>query len=208
MLPNLAGGGAPFPSGPAAPVRVRLAWAIAVSVALHAAIILAVHPSPRVSRPHEPALTARLVSAEGRSAARSAVAPVKAGPAEQAREAEAPPASLALPAPPAPASRYFLASELQQQPVPLQSVEPQAPAESGTREGYVRLRVLINERGDVDEVSVVHAEPAGVYEKSAIAAFANAKFSPGVRFGAAVKSQLLVEVQFRLENRPVSGRGY
>jgi protein TonB len=72
----------------------------------------------------------------------------------------------------------------------------------------VVLQLLINERGSVDEVAVVRAEPSGVFEKSALAAFDSARFSPGILFGAAVKSQLLVEVQYRLESRAISGRGY
>jgi TonB family protein len=227
MLPNLSGGQGnhlppfPFPPGlrlrlglgPATPVRVRLSWAIAASIALHAAILVAVHPSRGVSRAHEPALTARLVSADERRdqplRERTLSVPAQGGPAEQAAESPQEAASLALPAPPALAEpRYYLASELHQQPAPLQPVEPEAPPESGIREGFVQLRLLINESGSVDEVTVVRAEPVGVYEKSALAAFANAKFSPGMRFGAAVKSQLLVEVQYRLDKRDVSGRGY
>ena len=207
MLPNLARGGGPFPLEPATPVRVRLAWAITASVALHTAIILAVHPSRGVSRPLEPALTARLVSADRTSTEGSA--PVQPRAAARTQAAEPPRAPAALPSLPVPsAPRYYLPSELQQKPAPLQPVEPKAPEESGAREGFVQLRLFINERGSVDDVIVVGAEPAGVYETSAIAAFTNVKFSPGMRFGAAVKSQLLVEVQFRLENRPVSGRGY
>jgi TonB family protein len=72
----------------------------------------------------------------------------------------------------------------------------------------VVLRLLINERGTVDEVTVVRAEPIGVFEKSALAAFRGARFSPGMRYGAAVKSQLLVEVQYRMDPRAASGRGY
>jgi TonB family protein len=217
MLPNFPGWGQgdplPLPWGPATPVRWRLAWAVAASIALHAAVVVAVHPSRAVWRPHDTALTARLVSAGERRdqppLARST--PVPGGPAGEASAAESPPepAPLALPAPPELSlARYYLASELQQQPEPLQPVEPEAPAESGSREGFVHLRLMINERGGVDEASVVRAEPSGVYEKSALAAFANAQFSPGVRSGVPVKSQILVEVQYRLQNRAVSGRGY
>jgi TonB family protein len=217
MLPNFPrwgrGGAFPLPWCPATPIRVRLAWAIAASIALHAAVVVAVHPSRGVWRPHDTALTARLVSAsevrDQPPLERSV--PASAGPAEQARAAESPPepAPLALPAPPELSlTRYYPASELQQQPEPLQPVEPEAPAESGSREGFVHLRLLINERGGVDEATVVRAEPSGVYEKSALAAFANARFSPGVRSGVPVKSQILVEVQYRLQNRAVSGRGY
>lgn len=225
-----------FHMGPTTPVRVRLSLAIAVSVALHAAIILTVHPSRGVSRPQGFAFTARLAPAdEGRDQKAApldpgASAPAPAPPAEEARIA-GPPQNPAVLSPPArpdfsaaaaaqtrtqsdaaggvlPAQRYYLASELERPPSPLQTVEPENPVESGSREGIVVLRLLINERGSVDEVTVVRAEPSGVFEKSALAAFGGARFSPGMLSGAAVKSQLLVEVQYRLDARAVSGRGY
>lgn len=240
VLPNRLGWGRGRPFGPATPVRVRLSLAIAASVALHAAIILAVHPSRGVSRPHGFAFTARLAPADERRDQKAALldlrasapAPAAVSPAEEARIAGPPqdPAMLSPPARPdfsavdaaaaqtqtqsnaagglLPAQRYYLASELERPPSPLQAVEAENPVESGSREGFVVLRLLINERGSVDEVAVVRAEPSGVFEKSALAAFGSAQFSPGILFGAAVKSQLLVEVQYRLENRAVSGRGY
>lgn len=244
-LPAWGHGGPPPPfphfspshRGPATPVGVRLSLAIAVSVALHTAIILAVHPSRGAVWPQGLAFTARLVPAdEGRDQKAAlldpgASAPAPASPAEEARIAGPPqdPAVLSPPTRPdfsaadataaqtrtqfdpagvLPAARYYLASELERQPTPQQPVEPENPAESGSREGIVVLRLLINERGTVDEVTVVRAEPSGVFEKSALAAFGSARFSPGMLSGAAVKSQWLVEVQYRLDARAVSGRGY
>ena len=107
-----------------------------------------------------------------------------------------------------PAPRYYLTSELDRNPVPLQPVEPESPAEAGSAEGTVVLRVLIDERGEVDDVTVVRAQPQDVFEKSAIAAFSRTRFSPGMLYGVPVKSQILVEVQFRNPNRIASGRGY
>ena len=78
------------------------------------------------------------------------------------------------------------------------------------REGVVVLRLLISDTGQVDNVAVVRAEPAGVFEQAAIEAFAKARFSPGLAGGTPVKSQITVEVQFVPINRGarVSGRTY
>ena len=74
----------------------------------------------------------------------------------------------------------------------------------------VVLRVLISERGVVDNVAVVRAEPRGVFDQAAIDAFSKARFSPGLAAGMPVKSQITVEVQFMPINRGarVSGRTY
>jgi protein TonB len=65
------------------------------------------------------------------------------------------------------------------------------------REGRVLLRIYINERGLTDRVAVVRAEPAGIFDESAIAAFGGARYSPGTLEGMAVKSQILLEVDYR-----------
>ena len=78
------------------------------------------------------------------------------------------------------------------------------------REGSVVLRLLVGEAGEVDEVAVVRAFPRGLFEASALAAFGQAKFSPGLLLGVPVKSQITIEVQFTPINRgaTVSGRSY
>ena len=78
------------------------------------------------------------------------------------------------------------------------------------REGIVVLRLLISEKGAVDNVAVVRAEPRGIFEQAAIEAFSKARFSPGLAAGTPVKSQITVEVQFMPINRGarVSGRTY
>ena len=73
---------------------------------------------------------------------------------------------------------------------------PAFPPRAAVRNGRVRVRVLINEHGVPDEVTVVRAEPEGVFDASAIAAFGQARYSPGLLKGVAVKSQLLLEVEY------------
>ncbi len=94
-------------------------------------------------------------------------------------------------------------------PQPLTDIDPEYPREANGREGSVVIRILISDTGHVDEVAIVRATPAGLFDASAIAAFSAARFSPGYLNGVAVKSQLTVEVQYTPTNRggSVSGSG-
>jgi TonB family protein len=63
--------------------------------------------------------------------------------------------------------------------------------------GKVTLRILINERGGVDDVTVVEAEPRGyLFENAALEAVRALQFSPAMRYGNRVKSQKNLEVVF------------
>ena len=70
------------------------------------------------------------------------------------------------------------------------------PPEAGLTEGSVVLRLLIGKSGTVDEVTVVRSHPKGLFERSAVAAFSAARFSPGKVLGVPVKSQVTIEVHF------------
>jgi TonB family protein len=78
------------------------------------------------------------------------------------------------------------------------------------QEGVVALRLLIDDTGKVDNVSVVRSSPTGLFESAAIAAFVSTPFLPALAGGVPVKSQITVEVHFAPFNRGsrVSGRGY
>lgn len=101
--------------------------------------------------------------------------------------------------PPAPA--YLSGGRLDPGPRPLQDVEPTFPDEAGMQQGIVVLRLLINEFGVVDQAAVVRSVPMGLFEKSALEAFAAARFSPGMLLGLPVKSQVTIEVEFAPFNR-------
>ena len=133
----------------------------------------------------------------------SVVAPTALSPAPSPAAATAAPAL-----PPAPA--YLSGGKLDPGPRPLHDIEPAYPAEANLREGSVVLRLLVSEAGEVDDVAVVRAFPRGLFEASALAAFGQAKFLPGLMLGLPVKSQITIEVQFTPINRgaTVSGRSY
>ena len=104
----------------------------------------------------------------------------------------------------------YRAVGLDPQPYPLHEINPAYPQQAGSLEGSVVLRLLINERGIVDDVVVVSSFPKDVFDEPAVMAFRSALFSPGMFLGMPVKSQLTIEVEFLPTNRGagVSGRGY
>ncbi|TEX46044.1 MAG: hypothetical protein CFR70_12065 [Rhodocyclaceae bacterium] len=95
-------------------------------------------------------------------------------------------------------------------PVPLADIQPDYPAQARGVEGVVTLRVLISERGVVDEVVVESSYPKGIFEESAVKAFREARFSPGKILGVPVKAQIVIEVDFSPVNRGnlISGGAY
>lgn len=101
-------------------------------------------------------------------------------------------------------SYYFQARELDSRLMVLEPsvklVYPEGVAEN--LDGRVVLRLLVSERGAIDDVVVMESDPAGMFEQSATAAFRNAQFSPGMKGGKPVKSQMVVEVRYHGEPQP------
>jgi periplasmic protein TonB len=96
------------------------------------------------------------------------------------------------------AENYLAASELDVRAEPLNEVElvyPQLAYQMRTR-GKVTLRILINERGGIDQVSVLDSEPRGTFEDAALTATWALRFSPAKKYGRNVKSQKTIEVNF------------
>lgn len=165
--------------------------------------------APEVLPPPPPLTVARgagkLADAPPAAAASASAIVAKVTPSAAVLPAPAPPAEPGLP----PAPDYFAGGRLDPGPRPLEDVDPLYPEEAKQQEGSVVLRLLINEAGAVDNVAVVRAYPAGLFERSALEAFGKAKFSPGKMLGVAVKSQITIEVMFTPINRgKVSGRSY
>lgn len=202
------------------PAVARLILAVALSLALHLGLFFLVRIGA-VSRPVPPPVLQ--VSLEAADAAPRRITEAPAAPAPRAATAEkpahaaaaAPPESVAaLPAPvsaPLPTLDislvddpvYYTARQLDAHPQAAQPVRPEYPdgaADAGA-EGYVTLKLLIDDGGKVREAAVVDAQPPGVFEDSALAAFRAASFLPGQRNGRPVKSQILIKVTYELVNR-------
>lgn len=106
-------------------------------------------------------------------------------------------AAAAEPAGPA-SSRYYPVRELDVRPGITKSIEPEYPAAAARRSlsGKVVIRLYIDEKGSVERVETLRADPPGVFERSAERAFRAATFTPGMKAGRAVKTQMTIEVNY------------
>lgn len=103
---------------------------------------------------------------------------------------------------------YYPAQELDVYPMPLARLGFEHP-EGAARDhvsGKALLMLLIDEAGNVDEVSVVTAEPSGYFEDAARQAFKSVRFSPARKEGRAVKSRVLINIDFA--SRSIAGASH
>ena len=98
---------------------------------------------------------------------------------------------------PAP-TRYYPARELDVRPGIRTHVEPEYPEAAARRSlsGKVVIRLYIDEKGAVERVKTLRAEPPGYFERSAESAFRAARFTPAMKNGRPVKAQMTIEVHF------------
>ncbi|HEY0337220.1 MAG TPA: energy transducer TonB [Burkholderiales bacterium] len=64
----------------------------------------------------------------------------------------------------------------------------------------VLVVLLIDDTGAVDEVALVDAEPGGYFEEEVRRAFTSARFTPAFKGGRAVRSRVLVHVNYGVED--------
>jgi protein TonB len=105
------------------------------------------------------------------------------------------PAGADLPIP----EKWYTAAELDVRAEPLGEVRLEYPPElEGTGiPGRVRILLYIDERGVVTRMQITEAEPLRLFDTAAMAAWTDVKFSPAKKGGVAVKSQKLLELDFR-----------
>ena len=203
MTPALS----PFPDAPALPSQRRLAWGLGLSVLAHLALIVAVRPMTAAYLPVTPLQVEirDLVTEPAAPLAGEAPSDIPA-PSALASPATAAPLTPTAPGavpdprldPRLPLERYFTSSEVDVRAEPLNEVDLVYPlrAYQSRIRGKVTLRLLINERGVLDDVIVLQAEPRGVFEDAALTATRALQFSPARRLGRSVKSQKTIEVDF------------
>lgn len=191
------------------PASNRLLAGLAVSVSIHLVVMLAVRPVTVAYAPPQPlrveiqdvtpsadaASVTAVAQSEYSAPTTAAPAPAETGkpdPREQARNPRnGPDFGLAT-------DRYYASNEVDVRAEPIGDtplVYPQLAYQQRIA-GKVLVSILINQFGDVDNVTVVKAEPQGVFEEAALNAARSVKFSPALRGGRAVKSKKLVEVNF------------
>ena len=93
---------------------------------------------------------------------------------------------------------HYAARDLDVYPQPLNRIEPAYPREAlaGETGGSVTLLLLIDESGRVTDVSVVDASAQDEFNESALQALAAAAYTPAQKNGRAVRSRILVKVDF------------
>lgn len=91
---------------------------------------------------------------------------------------------------------YYLPSQLDKRPYLLTRVDPVYPRIAPPNGGQVTLRLLITAEGKVERMIVVKSDPPGKFDAATMAAFRDARYSPGILAGAKVKSQLMIEMDF------------
>jgi TonB family protein len=196
------------------PSARRLLTFCGASAALHVATLISFPPAGVSSAPYrgesrpEPLYAtlapaqaphfAALDGSEGRQEATAAADPV-GPPQDVAVDAKADarmgvPGGADLPLP----DKWYTASELDMRAQPLDEVRLTYPEElQGTGiPGRVRVLLFIDERGVVRKTQITQAEPARLFDKAALQAWVDMRFSPAKKGGVAVKSQKLLELAF------------
>lgn len=200
----------PFPYGPLSRSDRRLAFGLVLSLLVHLLLVAGVRPMTAAYPPVTP------LQVEIRHLATEPDAPLSGpAPSDLAVDAAplAPPAEAAKPEPAPippgavarnpddlglPLDKYYTSRDVEVRAEPLNEVDllyPLRAYQMRTR-GKVTLRLLINERGGLDQVTVLEAEPRGVFEEAALTATNALQFLPALRHGRRVKSQKTVEVVF------------
>ena len=198
--------------------------AVWISFGLHAALIALVQVAPPggTQRGEGTVIEARLEPVDAAPPAAPLLpTPAEADAAQPAAEAfpPAPPPAVTEAAPSrpdvAPAASpaaigsavdltFYSTREVDVLPRALHDIVPDYPeaARREARTGKVRLRLKLEADGRVVDVEVADADPPGLFEESARAAFAAARFSPAYREGRPVRVQMRIEVRYDLENSP------
>jgi TonB family protein len=95
--------------------------------------------------------------------------------------------------------KWYTASELDVRAEPLGEVRLSYPEElegSGIP-GRAHVLLFIDERGVVRKTHLVESEPARLFDNAALRAWGDVRFSPAKKRGVAVKSQKLIELEFK-----------
>jgi protein TonB len=98
-------------------------------------------------------------------------------------------------------SMFFNAADLDHPPRALMKAPPLYPYKAKRLEiqGYVKVKFLVDETGLVSRITVLDAEPKGMFEESVLASLPNWKFSPGKVLGEPVSSWVTTTIRFELQ---------
>lgn len=193
----------------AAAALSRLGIALLVSAAAHIVLLARIETAPQ--RAIAPSVVqARIVSpsqpaSQRAPGAKTRLHPVPYVKAVESTAAASQPEPLEELPPPRQADstiaapidlNYYSAHELDVYPLPLQSIEVQAPPEADRYDGRVQVLALIDETGRVTDAQIFDAEPAHIFDATALDAIRGARFAPARKEGRQVRSRVLIELEF------------
>ena len=95
-----------------------------------------------------------------------------------------------------PDSYYFLASEIDQRPVPQSIVKLDESSVPPDLSGKVQIQLWVSENGDVERIEVVSSNVPEKYLQIILAGRQAMRFTPGKLAGAPVKSIITYEIEF------------
>lgn len=97
---------------------------------------------------------------------------------------------------------WYLARQVDRHPKAIGKIEPEYPEDARHRgvEGTLKLKLRIDPLGRVRAAEVIEADPPGVFEQAALAAFRDARFEPAMRDGRPVRYEAYIRVDFRLSD--------
>ncbi len=92
-------------------------------------------------------------------------------------------------------------SELDRPLIPLVKIPPIYPLRAKRMgiQGWVKVRFVVDEKGEVKDIKIIESKPKGVFESATINAVSKWKFSPGTVDGIPVKTLVEITIKFKLE---------
>jgi periplasmic protein TonB len=86
--------------------------------------------------------------------------------------------------------------------IPLERTSPVYPMRARRMgiEGWVKVKILISEQGEVEKVDVLEARPKDIFEKSVLQGVALWRFSPAIVDGVPVKAFATTIIRFNLDD--------
>jgi protein TonB len=97
---------------------------------------------------------------------------------------------------------WYEARQLDMPPSPVARIEPVYPSEARRRgvEGWVKLKILIDEFGVVREIGVEEGSPPGLFDHSALEAFGQSRYLPARKDGRPVRALVYRKVRYELND--------
>jgi len=154
------------------------------------------HPSPPPKVNNAPA---RVAASTSPTRAPSPVSPIRARPGASAPQAPEAPSTFTGKT----VEDSNKPASFTKEPELIKRVAPEYPDDAAEKgiEGAVDLAFVVSPRGEVGDVTVVHAEPSGIFNRAAIAAVRRWKYQPRTVNGIAVATQVQLRMTFKLDGR-------